>query len=110
LLAFVILRVVTVAPDAVPASRPMLNGVVSEHWTWIVEVALVALASTPEVPKSSVLALLMMHDAVIVIWTVNVVVVVAANALPLISMAPKANGNTFRTAFASSWLRQMAED
>src|SRR5262249_49716777 len=78
----VILRVATVAPEPVPASRPMLYGVVSVHWTWTVEVWSTLVVSTPWVPKFSVEALLIVHEAVIEICTVKVDVVGEANGLP----------------------------
>jgi hypothetical protein len=73
-----ILRDVTVAPVAVPAFNPMLYGVVFVHWTCTVEVWLIAVAITPDVPKFKLDELEIAQDALIVSCIEKVFVVLAA--------------------------------
>src|ERR1043165_4681328 len=68
----------------------MLYGVVLVQVTWMVELWSVLLASTPTVPKFSVEALLIVQVAVMVAWTANVVVVLAACEAPAQGMRKQA--------------------
>src|SRR5437868_4324166 len=87
----VILRVATVAPAPVPALRPTLYGVVLVHCTWRVDDWSTLPVRTPWLPKLRVEALTIVHDAVMVICTVKVVVVVAAYAPPMNTRKVPAN-------------------
>src|SRR6266705_4758441 len=85
------LLVATLAPEPVPALRPMSYVVVSVHWTTIVDVWSTLAMSTPWLPpKLRVEALLIRHWAWIVTSTPNVDWVVAAEATPPMSASPTA--------------------
>src|SRR5215470_1178370 len=92
------LRVVTLAPVPVPASRPMSYVVVLVHCTTIVDDWSTLAMSTPWLlPKLRFEALLIRHWATIVTSTVNVDVAVAAYAPPPTSVSPTAmHGMTLR--------------
>src|SRR5436190_15669905 len=94
------LRVVTLAPEPLPLSRPMSYVVVLVHCTTIVDVASTLAMSTPwPVPKLRFEALLIRHWATIVTSTENVDVVVAASAPPTSARPTTMHGMTLRILF-----------
>ena len=74
------MRVVTVAPDAVPASKPISKGVEEVHWTCIEFVWSTFAVRMPFEPKSKFAAFRIVQLATIVTWLWHVDVVVVAEA------------------------------